>query len=132
MTEEGETPKRKAGGSKAGGGKAAKGAAGKAAGAGGAEKAKKAEAGEANVMGQIARLLVKAIWVQEYIAANPDAATEQRHAAWKAAREAAMLKNLKTCRRALNQLARSGVVMSVTEATGKKAKAEAADDDGED
>jgi hypothetical protein len=125
MTEEGETPKRKAAGKKAAGARAAK-----AEGAGGAARAKKDDAGEASVMGQIARLLVKAIWVQEYSAANPESTTEQRQAAWKAARETAIPKNLKTYRKALNQLTRAGVVMSVSEVKKTK-KAEASDADAE-
>ena len=79
--------------------------------------------------GQIGRMLVRAIWGQEWSLANPDGKGEQRKAAWKAAREGALEKNLKTYRRAINSLSRSGVTMTLSEAA---AKANADEDDGVD
>ena len=91
----------------------AKGRGGK--GAGGAGKGKAGGEGNAKVEGQIGRMLVRAIWGQEWSAANPDGKGEDRKAAWKDAREAALEKNLKTYRRALNALTRSGVVMTLSD-----------------
>lgn len=95
-------------GAKAKGGKGkGKGGKGKAAKEGGA-------GGEVSVEGEVGRMLVRAIWAQEWAAAHPDQKPEDRKAAWKEQRTAAMEKNLKSYRRAVGTLKRSGVVMSIT------------------
>ena len=90
-----------------------------AAGEGGARAAGMGKsaggAGNPKAEGQIGRMLVRAIWAQEWSLANPDGQGDQRKAAWKEVREAAMEKNLKTYRRALNSLSRSGVTMVLSE-----------------
>ena len=80
----------------------------------GKKAAKKAEAATPGVDGQIGRMLVRAIWAQEWMTANPEAKPEERKAAWKEGRAAAMEKNLKAYRRALNAMTRSGLVMSIS------------------
>ena len=99
--------------------------------AGGAGKGKNKAAGDGNakVEGQIGRMLVRAIWAQEWSQANPDGQAEQRKAAWKETREAAMERNLKPYRRAINALSRSGVAMTLSETA---AKANDEDDGSED
>ncbi len=96
----------------------------------GKRNAIKGETGEAAVEGQVGRMLVRAIWAQEWSVAHPDGKAEERKAAWKDARAGAIEKNLKTYRRAVSSLTRSGVVMSITPA----AAAAAGDDEdpGED
>ena len=89
-------------GAKSGGSGVAKGAAGPAAD------------GNAQMNGLVGRMLVRAIWTQEWILANPEATIEARKAAWKDTREATMNKNLKTYHRALGVLTRSGVVISLS------------------
>lgn len=104
-------------------GKGRKKAAGEGAkGAGGA--------GNAKPEGHIGRMLVRAIWGQEWALANPDGKGEERKAAWLAARDGALEKNLKTYRRAINSLSRSGVTMTLS-AVARKDGADA-DDGGED
>lgn len=95
----------------------AKGKGNKAAkkAAGGAEAK-----GTPSVEGQISRMMVRAMWVQEWSAANPEAKGEARKAAWKEARSTAMEKNLKAYRRALASLAKSGVTMTLSESAAKK------------
>ena len=105
----------------------AKAKGGKGKGKGGAKADK--DAGEASVEGQVSRMLVRAIWTQEWYLANPDGKPEDRKAAWKDGRTAALEKNQKLYRRALGALKRSGVVMSVTAAA---AAASDADEAGED
>ncbi len=93
------------------------------------KKARKAAAEEnSGADGQIGRMLVRAIWVQEWSAANPDGKGEARKAAWKAARSAAMEKNLKTYRRAIASLARSGVSLTLSD----EAAARSDDDDNDE
>lgn len=101
-------------------GEKAKGGKGK----GGKGKATKGD--DATVEGQIGRMLVRAIWAQEWIAAHPDAKPEDRKAAWKEGRNDALEKNLKSYRRALSTLTRSGVIMSIAPDAATEA------DDGED
>lgn len=84
--------------------------------------------GDASGDGQIARMLVRAIWAQEYSAANPDSKPEDRKAAWKETRAAQVEKNLKTYRRAIAALKRAGIVMTMSEA----AAAATDEDPGED
>lgn len=93
-------------------------------------KAAKGETGDTSVEGQVGRMLVRAIWAQEWSAAHPDSKAEERKAAWKDARAGAIEKNLKAYRRALSSLARSGVVMSITPAAA--AAASDNEDPGED
>ena len=96
----------------------------------GKKDGKKAEGASApTVEGQISRMLVRAIWAQEWSTANPDAKGEERKAAWKDARTAALEKNLRTYRRALGSLTRSGVAMTMTL---DPAKTPGEDDDAED
>ncbi len=127
MSDETETAEATAGAKgkkKAGGGAKAK-AGGKANPAGataGQEKSK--------VEGQVARLLVRAIWLQEWAAANPEGKPEDRREAWKAARSGAVEQHLKAYRRALNMLGRSGV--TITYQPPEKKAGEGSDDDGED
>ena len=89
------------------------------------------EGGDASVEGDISRMLVRAIWAQEWAAANPESKPEERKAAWKDQRTAAMEKNLKGYRRAIGSLKRSGVVMSITPAAAAAAPGDD-DDTGED
>lgn len=107
-------------------GEKAKGGRGK----GGKGKGKGAKGDDASVEGQIGRMLVRAIWAQEWSAANPEGKPEERKAAWKGARNDALDKNLKAYRRALTAMGRSGVVMSMSP---DAAEADGNDDDaGED
>ena len=64
---------------------------------------------------QIGRMLVRAIWAQEWIGANPEGTPEQRNAAWLEARDRTVEKNLKPYRRALRTLLRAGVEMKVSD-----------------
>ena len=81
----------------------------------GKKKVRKAAAAEnSSADGQFGRMLVRAIWVQEWSLANPDGKGEARKAAWKDARSAAMEKNLKSYRRAIASLTRSGVTMTLS------------------
>ena len=102
----------------------------KPAGEGAAKGVGPTGAGNAKSEGQIGRMLVRAIWAQEWILANPDGNAEDRKAAWLAARDGALEKNLKTYRRALNSLTRSGVTMTLGAAAGKDGAAQ--EDGGED
>lgn len=111
--------KKKAGGAAKAGGKAKSATAAAVAGQ---EKAK--------VEGQVARLLVRAIWLQEWNRSNPEGKPEERREAWKVARTGAMEQNLKAYRRALSVLGRTGV--TITYQAPPKKTSEAADDDGED
>ena len=71
---------------------------------------------------QIAKLMVRALWSQEWMAAHPEATSQERNAAWKEARLAENAAKLKTIRRALQALQRSGVEMTLR---AKPAAAEA-------
>lgn len=73
---------------------------------------------------QIARMLVRALWAQESIAAEPELSQAERSAKWKEVRQARNEAELKKIRRALVTLKRAGVVMTLPE---KAAKAEAED-----
>ncbi|MEO8240948.1 MAG: hypothetical protein ABI832_01480 [bacterium] len=87
-------------------------------------KGKKSSADNATgVEGQIGRMLVRAVWTQEWTAANPEGKPEERKAAWKEGRTAAFEAHLKQYRRAINALGRSGVTMTLSE-TAAKANAE--------
>ncbi len=136
VTEAGAAAKGKGGNRAAGAGKGNVAGAGRARAAGegkrkaagegkarvggeGKGKNKAAGEGKGKVEGQIGRMLVRAIWAQEWVLANPDAQGEQRKAAWKDGREAAIERNLKTYRRAINALSRSGVTMTLSETVAK-------------
>ena len=71
--------------------------------------------GSAKVDGLVVRMLIRAVWMQEWMLANPESTPETRKAAWKDAREATMEKNLKIYRRAIRALAFSGVTISLNE-----------------
>lgn len=78
---------------------------------------------------QLARLLLRAVWTQQWIAANPDASKDQRVAAWQEAREQVLKSNLPTYRKALTVLRRTGVTMALP---ARAAGAGQEDEDGED
>ena len=84
--------------------------------------------GKSNVDAQIGRMMVRAVWSQEWSAANPDATGEDRKAAWKDARSGAMEKSLKTYRRAIAQLKRTGVTITLSD---EAAAATDGDDDSD-
>ena len=73
----------------------------------------------------IARMLVRALWQQDWAAANPEAKAADRKTAWKDARQGRMEQSLKSVRKALATMQRSGVTMTLSpkEAAGD-------DDDG--
>lgn len=70
---------------------------------------------------QVARLVLRALWRQEWTAANPDKKAAERTTAWKEARQAHYEAELKKMRRALVAVKRDGVTLLVSE---KAAKAE--------
>ena len=76
---------------------------------------KSAGDGNAKVDGLVVRMLVRAIWMQEWMLANPEGTPDARKAAWKDAREATMEKNLKLYRRAVRALAFSGVTINLSD-----------------
>lgn len=83
--------------------------------AGGKGKAKdKAAAAPQGPESQIARLIIRALWQQDWNAANPGKTPAERTAAWKAARQERMEANLKQMRRALISLKREGVSLAIT------------------
>jgi hypothetical protein len=71
--------------------------------------------GEDKVDGLVVRMLVRAIWMQEWMLANPEGTPEARKAAWKDAREATMEKNLRLYRRAIRALSFSGVTINLSD-----------------
>jgi hypothetical protein len=92
-------------------------------------KGKGKKAGEAAITpveAQVSRLLMRAIFAQEWAAANPDATPEQRKAAWKEQRAAITEKNQKNYRHAVASLKRSGVTITISE------EAAAETDDGDE
>ena len=91
-----------------------------------AEKAEGAESSGSN--GQIGRMLVRAIWTQEWTLANPEGKGDARKAAWKEARSTVMEKNLKSYRRAIASLGRSGVTMTLSAEAAAKADEDDADE----
>lgn len=106
---------------KAAGAGKAKGAA-KGAAKGGGKGAAALTPGEI----QIARMLVRALWLQESIAANPELSPAERAAQWKDVRQARNEAELKRIRRALLTLKKAGVVMTLPEkaqASGDAAEA---------
>jgi hypothetical protein len=83
--------------------------------------AKKASGQGGNgVDAQISRMLVRALWAQDWIAANPDATIEARKAAWELDRQAMLEKNFKTYRRAIASMQRAGVTMTLNQSANRK------------
>ena len=62
----------------------------------------------------IARMLVRALWQQDWAAANPDGKAPDLKTAWKEARQARMEQQLKSARKALATLQRMGVTMTLS------------------
>lgn len=87
------------------------------------------DAAELRETRQLARLLLRAVWMQQWIAVNPDASHDQRMAAWQEAREQVFESNLPTYRKALTVLRRIGVTMALP---ARPASAGADEEDGED
>ena len=84
-------------------------------------KGKKAE-GEGtgkNPAIHIAQLVVRALWMQDFIASNPKCTAPERNAAWKAARGDIMERQLKKVRRALANLGRIGMQITLTDRAGE-------------
>jgi hypothetical protein len=75
----------------------------------------------------IARLLVRAMWAQDYTTANPDSTPEQRKAAWKEGRAAAVEANLKSCRKHIAFMKRAGVTMTLSTLPASEAEADDSD-----
>jgi len=78
---------------------------------------------KANPDRQIARLMVRALWQQEWSAANPEASPKDRAAAWKEVRAAETQARIKGYRKAIVALRKAGVEISLSAAV--------ADDEGE-
>lgn len=119
------------------GAKAAGGAAGKAGKTGpkaGAKAAAKAagEKGQKNPDVQIARMLVRAQWQQEWVAANPETDQAARKAAWQDARQPRMDQYLKSARKVLSNLQRQGVTMILSAKAAAAGEAEVDVEDDED
>jgi hypothetical protein len=80
-----------------------------------------------NIDRQIARLMVRAIWQQEWSAANPEATPKDRAAAWKEVRATENQARIKTYRKAIVAMRKAGVEISLI-----LAEPDAAEDEGED
>ena len=76
---------------------------------------KSAGDGNAKVDGQIVRMLVRAIWMQEWMLANPEGTAGCAQGRLEGRREATMEKNLKPYRRAVRALAFSGVTINLSD-----------------
>ena len=85
---------------------------------------KAAGAGPQNIEMQIARMVVRAQWQQEWVAANPEGNLEDRKNAWKEARQGYMAENLKSARKLLVILKRQGVSMTVAATADAESDAE--------
>lgn len=68
---------------------------------------------------QIAKLLVRALWTEDWKANNPKGTGAERMAAWKEARTEQFAAHTKTFRRALLALKKSGVEMTLTPKAAK-------------
>ena len=77
----------------------------------------------------IARMLVRALWQQEWSAANPDAKPTDRKTAWKDARQTRLEQDLKSARRALTTMQRLGVTMTLVP-RAREVTGEGDEDDG--
>ena len=73
----------------------------------------------------IARMLVRALWQQEWLAVNPEAKAADRKAAWKDVRQARMERDLKPVRKALATMQRLGVTMALSPKDADDDEAEA-------
>lgn len=78
------------------------------------EETVKTAKGGPSVEVQISRMLVRAIWKQEWVAANPAATAAQRKRAWELASATQFEKSTNTYRRALSAMKRLGVVISMS------------------
>jgi hypothetical protein len=83
---------------------------------------------EAKVQAQVARMLIRTLWMQQWQASHPEANPEERHAAWEAVRSDHVAQNMKSFRRALASVARAGVIITLAATAGTAGQ----DDDGED
>ena len=101
---------------------------GKAGGKAGGEGRKPGSEGPKSAEVQIARMMVRAQWQQEWAAANPDGGNPERKVAWKEARQARMELHMKSARKVLASLQRQGVTMTLSETA---AAADVEDDDAE-
>lgn len=72
----------------------------------------------------IARMMVRALWQQEWSAANPDKQATDRAAAWKEIRAERLDAELKKLRRALINVKKQGVTMTVSEKAAKVAESD--------
>lgn len=72
----------------------------------------------------IARMMVRALWQQEWTAENPDKTPAEKGAAWKEVRTARLESELKKIRRALMAVKKSGVTMVVSEKAAKTAESD--------
>lgn len=96
-------------------------------------KGKKAE-GEGtgkNPAIHIAQLVVRALWMQDFIAAHPKCTAQERNAAWKDARAATQENQFKRVRRALANLSRVGMQITLTGRAKAGEDAAIADSDSE-
>lgn len=71
---------------------------------------------------QILRLLVRAMWQQEWSAANPEGKAKDRAAAWKEVRAAETKARMKGYRKALIALRKSGVEITLSPAAKTEAE----------
>ena len=77
----------------------------------------------------IARMLVRALWQQEWSAANPDAKPTDRKTAWKDTRQTRLEQDLKSVRKALTTMQRQGVTMTLVP-RAREVTGEGDEDDG--
>lgn len=70
---------------------------------------------------EIARILIRALWEQEWSAAHPEGTVKERKAAWKAVRKEETSAKGKTFRRALQSLKAAGVQFILPEGYGEEA-----------
>ena len=77
----------------------------------------------------IARMLVRALWQQEWSAANPDAKPTDRKTAWKDTRQTRLEQDLKSVRKALTTMQRLGVTMTLVP-RAREVTGEGDEDDG--
>lgn len=68
---------------------------------------------------QIAKLMVRALWVEDWKTKNPKGTGAERMAAWKEARAEQFAAHTKTFRKAIMALKKSGVEMTLTPKAAK-------------
>ncbi|NBZ87369.1 hypothetical protein [Stagnihabitans tardus] len=73
---------------------------------------------------QIAKLLVRALWIEDWKTNNPKGTSAERVAAWKEARAEQFATHSKTFRKALLALKKSGVEMTLTPKADPETEAE--------